>query len=98
MMYHPVVQRYADNYHQDPASVVSLIAHALDDSDEIMRITWRGLGVALGKEYTSDEPYNTCRDVFREGWEYNEETRKLRSLFKSLVKPINEEMRLEDWM
>ena len=56
------------------------------------------MGIALGKEYSDDEPYNTCKKVFMEGWESDEETRKLRSLFEGLVKPINEEMRLEDWM
>jgi hypothetical protein len=98
MMYHPVVQRYAHNYGEDPAFVARLIRDALEDSDRIMEITWRTLGVALGKGYSDDEPYNTCKKVFMEGWEYDEETKKLKSLFESFVKPINEEMKLEDWM
>jgi len=93
VLYHPVVVKYAKYYDVCPDAVVKGFQEALEDPDKIMYIPWARLSLDVGSDVKE-----ACSKTYNYGWEHDEETKKLRSLFKSLVKPINEEIRLEDWM
>ena len=93
VLYHPVVVRYAEDCRIFPKDVFESLQKALKNRKELMFITWWKLSLAVGS-YVGQ----ACSKTYCYGWEYDEETRKLRSLFEGLVKPINEEIRLEDWM
>jgi len=93
VLYHPVVVKYAKYYHLSPKVAFESFQSSLKNCDRIMSITWARLSLAMGSDVEK-----ACSKVYCYGWEHDEETKNLRSLFEGLVKPVNEEIRLEDYM
>ena len=90
-MYHPVVERYAEEYNTSRTNVLALIRLSLSDPREIMRISWHTMSRIVGIETL------IFSHVFHYSWDYSEETESLRKIFQSvLVGGLKKE--LEDYL
>lgn len=91
VLYHPVVVKYAEHYNLSPDVVFKRFQKVLEDPHKTMSITWGVLGSLVDSDVIL-----ACSKTFCYGWDYDDETKELRSLFVEFVAPRNKS--LEDWL
>lgn len=91
---HPLILSYVEQYlpksYQE--TVFNEIVAALADQKEIMSLHWTTLEKAWFGKATG-----VCCRVWGDGWDYDENTRKLRRMFESVVQPFVDK-NLEDYL
>lgn len=91
---HPLILSYVEQheFQRSRERVLSEIVAALSDQKEIMSLHWTTLEKAWFGKATG-----MCCRVWGDGWDYDENTRKLRRMFESVVQPFVDK-NLEDYL
>ena len=91
---HPLIVSYLGKSapQRSRERVLSEIAAALADQKEIMALHWTTLEAAWFGKGTG-----VCCRVWGDGWDYDDDTRKLRRMFESVVQPFVDK-NLEDYL
>lgn len=91
---HPLILSYVEQYlpKSYQKTVFNEIVAALADQKEIMSLHWTTLEKAWFGEATG-----VCCRVWGDGWDYDENTRKLRRMFENVVQPFVDK-NLEDYL
>lgn len=100
MTYHPLILKYSFEYNWSKKRTLDYFKSMLDNHEEIMNIGWYDLAKKLvGDELEIEriQDWTNCfSTVWSKGWEYNEQTLKVKKLFQEIVRP--KELKLEDYL
>lgn len=91
---HPLILSYVGEHElqRSRERVFNEIVAALSDQEGIMALHWTTLEKAWFGEATG-----VCCRVWSDGWDYDENTRKLRRMFENVVQPFVDK-NLEDYL
>ncbi len=95
-MYHPYIISYVKDYHgKNENSVLWEVIDALQSPEKILNLDWVSLSTAIFKTVYKTPVF---RCVYRNGWDYNDETKNLRKVFEQMVIYKNLDKKLESYL
>ena len=90
-MYHPYILTYCEIfkdrnlYAQHPLEVKQILTRSLSNPKEVMEVTWVCFRLALTKHRLGEENDFPFSEVYSDGWDFSEDTKRLKNIVREMV-------------